>query len=84
LFSISSFRCWLLFLLSGVLGWFLFQSAGVPSFVTLPWCGGLMIKIQCSVQSNHFWHQLSRVWVTVVGVWIGYWIYWPLTGRNYK
>jgi hypothetical protein len=27
---------------------------------------------------------LSHVWVTIYGVWIGNWIYWPLTSRNYK
>jgi hypothetical protein len=27
---------------------------------------------------------LSRVWVTIDGVWIGNWIYWSLTVRNYK
>jgi hypothetical protein len=27
---------------------------------------------------------LSRVWVTKEGVEIGNWIYWILTGRNYK
>jgi hypothetical protein len=27
---------------------------------------------------------LSRVWVTIHGVWIGNWIYWTLTDRNYK
>jgi hypothetical protein len=27
---------------------------------------------------------LSRLLVTIDGVWIGEWIYWPLTGRNYK
>jgi hypothetical protein len=27
---------------------------------------------------------LSRVLVIIDGVWIGNWIYWPLTGRNYK
>jgi hypothetical protein len=26
----------------------------------------------------------SRALVTIDGVWIGYWIYGPLTGRNYK
>jgi hypothetical protein len=31
----------------------------VPSFVPLPQCGSLTLKIQCIVQSNHFWHQLS-------------------------
>jgi hypothetical protein len=30
-----------------------------------------------SLRSNpyHFWHQLSHVWVTTDGVWIGNWIY---------
>jgi hypothetical protein len=28
--------------------------------------------------------QLSRVWVTIDVVWIGNWIYWPLTGHNCK
>jgi hypothetical protein len=37
-----------------------------------------MIKIQCSVQSNHMWHQLSGVWVGIYRVWIGEWIYWIL------
>jgi hypothetical protein len=27
---------------------------------------------------------LSRLWVTIDGVWIGNWIYWTLTDRNYK
>jgi hypothetical protein len=27
---------------------------------------------------------LSRVWVTIDGVWISDWIYWPLTDCNYK
>jgi hypothetical protein len=27
---------------------------------------------------------LSRVVLATDGVWIGEWIYWPLTGRNYK
>jgi hypothetical protein len=45
----------------------------------------LTIKIKCSVQSNHFWPQLSRsMCVTVDRVWIGEWTYWPLiVGRNY-
>jgi hypothetical protein len=31
---------------------------------------------------SHFWHQLWRVWVPIEGVWIGNWMYWPLTDRN--
>jgi hypothetical protein len=29
------------------------------------------------------WHQLSRIWVTIEGVWVGNQIYWPLTTRSY-
>jgi hypothetical protein len=32
----------------------------VPSFVPLPKCGGLTIKKQSSVQSNHYWHNISH------------------------
>jgi hypothetical protein len=36
-------------------------------------------------QDAMWWEKiLSRDWVSVDGVWIGNWIYWTLTERNYK
>jgi hypothetical protein len=44
------------------------------------------ISVQCSFQSNLYWHQLSCVFVTIDGVWTGEWFYWPLihASRNHK
>jgi hypothetical protein len=42
------------------------------------------INFICSIQSNYFWHQLSRVWVTVDEVCIGKWICWPFTTYSWK
>jgi hypothetical protein len=37
-----------------------------------------------STQCNQIWHQLSRVWATVDGVWINNWFYWTIIARKYK
>jgi hypothetical protein len=40
-------------------------------------------SITPSIQS-HFWHQLSCEGVTIDRGWIGNWLHWTLTDRNYK
>jgi hypothetical protein len=44
------------------------------------------VYVVCNIWhvNSIFWLLLSRVLVTVDGVWIGEYIYWTLTSRNYK
>jgi hypothetical protein len=49
------------------------------------WCGVVCHYCYMNGRTHIIWIiVLSCVWVTIDGVWIGNWIYWPLTDHNNK
>jgi hypothetical protein len=50
---------------------------------TLSWTGWIIFSTSnpMFIKSNV---NIVTILVTICGIWIGDWIYWPLTGRNYK
>jgi hypothetical protein len=45
---------------------------------------GFMSRMINVMSTRIYVYILSRIWVTIDGVWIGNWIYWTFTERNYK